>query len=506
MRRVVRPRRAADARTAVRRRQRRRSNLLARVNAGEVSAAPPKAVPPGVCRPSTRRRAAAHPAGAPGWILELLAQYPWLPWAVLIALLVIAIVLLLVLPTPAGAIAAVVAAAVGIGAFALLRNWQSADAPAQGMSEANQTPAAVDAAAAAIPASCIADPGSTVTLGARRDRQRHGRSVQGLRCATRSPWLDAARIAGQRPAPARSTLPLPRERSSPASTRASPSRAAGSRRSASRPGSAIRSATDFDEVMAYPEIDLPMYEPLKAISTELFLPNINLIEQNSITLLETNQKFIEAYMVGLNHEFARELLWREYPDRPARQLLPPVLGRAQLHRQRRAERGPAQGEAPRHPAAAPLGAGLEARRARQPRAARAQPAEAAGRARDPRRAAEEVPDRGDLRAPRGLWQRNHRRHDRPDRGRACSISRCTPAEEAEPAARQGPQPALRGQGRSGHLLLRLRPDGRGGEGRQPARSRPTIRAGSSSSRSGRASRASASSSSSATLRSTSSTS
>ena len=65
--------------------------------------------------------------------------------------------------------------------------------------------------------------------------------------------------------------------------------------------------------MAYPGIDLPMYEPLKAISAELFLPNINLIEQNSITLLETNQKFIEAYMVGLNHEFARELLWREYP-------------------------------------------------------------------------------------------------------------------------------------------------------------------------------------------------
>jgi hypothetical protein len=26
-----------------------------------------------------------------------------------------------------------------------------------------------------------------------------------------------------------------------------------------------------------------------------------------------NQPFIEAYMVGLNHEFARELLWREFP-------------------------------------------------------------------------------------------------------------------------------------------------------------------------------------------------
>ena len=70
---------------------------------------------------------------------------------------------------------------------------------------------------------------------------------------------------------------------------------------------------DFGEVMVYPEIDLPMYEPLKKISPELFLPNIHLIAPNSITLLETNQKFIEAYMVGLNHEFARELLWREYP-------------------------------------------------------------------------------------------------------------------------------------------------------------------------------------------------
>jgi hypothetical protein len=30
-------------------------------------------------------------------------------------------------------------------------------------------------------------------------------------------------------------------------------------------------------------------------------------------LIEANQRFIEAYMVGLNHEFARKLLWNEYP-------------------------------------------------------------------------------------------------------------------------------------------------------------------------------------------------
>lgn len=69
----------------------------------------------------------------------------------------------------------------------------------------------------------------------------------------------------------------------------------------------------FKEAMVYPEIDTPMYKSLINISSDLFLPNINLIAQNSISLLETNQRFIEAYMVGLNHEFARELLWREFP-------------------------------------------------------------------------------------------------------------------------------------------------------------------------------------------------
>lgn len=69
----------------------------------------------------------------------------------------------------------------------------------------------------------------------------------------------------------------------------------------------------FVEAMVYPEIDIPMYQPLKDISSELFLPNIQYVAHNSISLLETNRKFIESYMVGLNHEFARELLWREYP-------------------------------------------------------------------------------------------------------------------------------------------------------------------------------------------------
>ena len=67
------------------------------------------------------------------------------------------------------------------------------------------------------------------------------------------------------------------------------------------------------EVMAYPHFKQPMYESLRDLSPDLFVPNLNLIPPNTLSLMVANQPFIEAYMVGLNHEFSRELLWREYP-------------------------------------------------------------------------------------------------------------------------------------------------------------------------------------------------
>lgn len=72
-------------------------------------------------------------------------------------------------------------------------------------------------------------------------------------------------------------------------------------------------AERFIEAMAYPVIDLPMYQSLLDLSTDTFVPNLNSLPPNTITLLETNQRFIESFLVGLNHELARELLWREYP-------------------------------------------------------------------------------------------------------------------------------------------------------------------------------------------------
>jgi hypothetical protein len=69
----------------------------------------------------------------------------------------------------------------------------------------------------------------------------------------------------------------------------------------------------FREIMNYPDIKDPTYLPLSDISDEYFVPNLALIPNNTISLMQTNQEFIESYFAGLNHEFARELLWNEYP-------------------------------------------------------------------------------------------------------------------------------------------------------------------------------------------------
>jgi hypothetical protein len=72
-------------------------------------------------------------------------------------------------------------------------------------------------------------------------------------------------------------------------------------------------AERFIEAMAYPVIDLPMYRALLDLSVDVFMPNLTLLQPNTVTLLETDRQFTEAFLVGLNHEMARELLWREYP-------------------------------------------------------------------------------------------------------------------------------------------------------------------------------------------------
>jgi hypothetical protein len=56
-----------------------------------------------------------------------------------------------------------------------------------------------------------------------------------------------------------------------------------------------------------------MSAPLLGVDREMLLPGIERIVADSVGILIGNPRFIEAYMVGLNHEISRELLWRGLP-------------------------------------------------------------------------------------------------------------------------------------------------------------------------------------------------
>jgi hypothetical protein len=69
----------------------------------------------------------------------------------------------------------------------------------------------------------------------------------------------------------------------------------------------------IEPIMAAPKFPQPMYESLRDLSQELLLPGLEKVEPNSVLGLETNSRFVESYMVGVNFEMGRELLWRGYP-------------------------------------------------------------------------------------------------------------------------------------------------------------------------------------------------
>lgn len=72
-------------------------------------------------------------------------------------------------------------------------------------------------------------------------------------------------------------------------------------------------ADPLQPLTAAPNFPQAMYEPLAALSPEWMLPGISSLPVNSAVLLQTNPAFVEPYMVGLNEDFARELLWRQFP-------------------------------------------------------------------------------------------------------------------------------------------------------------------------------------------------
>jgi hypothetical protein len=277
-------------------------SLVARINAGEVLPAPPKVTPPSL--PTPDQLGEAMLPEVPGFLLDWLRRIPFWLWLLILVLIILMAMLL-------GTATALIVAAISLALFFYLNRIGKQIKAADSLKEENLTPDRVDTLPKS-PDFVLTQPGEDVQP---RPGSADSAEAARFKVALKDTYrlIQASHQVAQ--APPRRPLDLP-------------ALTLGTFQSIN-PDVTIPRATlttifipprikdalfeIFEEAMAYPEFDIPMYKPLVEISSELFLPNLQYIEQNSISLLETNQRFIEAYMVGLNHEFARELLWREYP-------------------------------------------------------------------------------------------------------------------------------------------------------------------------------------------------
>ncbi|WP_017302043.1 hypothetical protein [Nodosilinea nodulosa] len=70
----------------------------------------------------------------------------------------------------------------------------------------------------------------------------------------------------------------------------------------------------LDPIMDAPSFPQAMAKALGDLSQAYLFAGLEQVPPNTVQLLQTNPKFIEAFMVGLNLEMGRELLWRGYPS------------------------------------------------------------------------------------------------------------------------------------------------------------------------------------------------
>lgn len=285
-------------------------NLITRINNGEVVIAPPKVIPQTL--PTVDKVAdGMMPKHIPVFILDLLRKFPKLKvWLIIAIIICLALAFLMGLTLLGGIFFGMLSIAL-VAFLMYISKWEKLVRYGDVLSEGNQTPASVDQ----MPFS----PNFRITMPGDNFKPAHGASdseeATRFKGSLRESLLfvqtakDLGKIVPRPKLNITATAALTYKAIDPAIT--IPKMVFSGLLIPARIKQQL--VDDFVEVMEYPKIDLPMYLPLKNISKEYFLPNLNHISQNTISIMETNQKFIESYMVGLNHEFSRELLWREYP-------------------------------------------------------------------------------------------------------------------------------------------------------------------------------------------------
>jgi hypothetical protein len=288
------------------------SGLVNAVNEGRISPAPPRVVPAGI--PSVDDLAGRiRPRTLPAWLRWLMQNRLWVLLAVLVLLLLLGIL-------SGSAVVLAVAGVLAVGAvvgFLWLRRQSDDIEAAEEAAAALVVPEKAEAAVRSAPS----QPGFNVVLG--------GETVAPAATPGSSPSADSVEARNFRSAALdlqqRVVIRAPDKPALRAFDVAGahaklaraidPNVAFPFRLSAfvKIPGRSFTRPEEIVDAMAHPDFEDAAYTFLRDINKELLIPNLHLIPPDTISLLETNPKFIESYMVGLNHEMGRELLWREFP-------------------------------------------------------------------------------------------------------------------------------------------------------------------------------------------------
>ena len=288
----------------------RPQQILAKLNEGLLTAAPAPPEPTGQISLDGAANSIEPPA-LPGWLALLLRSGTL---TLLILLGVIALAIVIALPTIGIVALAIALAGVWEALRRLRRRVQETQALRESFQEKSFTPAAVDAIAAR--------PDFVLTeFGADMPAVPAGSAADSAEAANfRVALKDAFNVYHSPPPPRPVPQPLQLDNAISKLKQAINPAVSVTRRAqfllkipASIKDGYLRPQPTLVTVMAHPVFAEPMYAALRDISSEFLAPNLELIPNNTVSLLETNQRFIEAYMVGLNDEMGRELLWRQYP-------------------------------------------------------------------------------------------------------------------------------------------------------------------------------------------------
>ena len=264
-------------------------NLIERINREEVFPAPPKEVPETVPTLDDLSRD-LKPDNVPDFVLNLLSKYPWLQYLPLFIVVILFIILFILGFSGASPYIVGAILAGSLYSYTYLRKWKRRIQGAESVVEDNQKPEAVeklpnspDFRITEIHEGFTPNRGTTDSTEAIRFKTALRDTYEFVQLsglagsAPRLKDLDLNMLVDETIKGINPDLTIPRLVFN----------------NIRIPEHILKlMGEEFMEVMAYPEFNLPMYKPLADISTELFLPNINDISQNTISLLETNQKFI----------------------------------------------------------------------------------------------------------------------------------------------------------------------------------------------------------------------